>query len=39
MKANSIKPTAYRAEGDVFHGENWFDPLETAARTLVCGFL
>jgi len=39
MKTNSIKPTADAAEGDVFLGENWFDPLEAAVRTRVSGFI
>ena len=33
MKTNTIKPAAHVAEGDVFLGENWFDPLEAAVRT------
>ena len=39
MKTNSMKPTADAAEGDVFLGENWFDPLEAAVRTRVRGFI
>ena len=38
MKTNTIKPAAHVAEGDVFLGENWFDPLEAAVRTRVRGF-
>jgi transposase-like protein len=39
MKMNSIKPTADAAEGNVFLGENWFDPLEATVRTRVRGFI
>ena len=39
MKTNTIKPAAHVAEGDVFLGENWFDPLEAAVRTRVRGFI
>jgi putative transposase len=39
MKMNTMKPTAHVAEGDVFLGENWFDPLEAAVRTRVRGFI
>jgi hypothetical protein len=39
MKTTTIKPSAYGAEGDVFFGENWFDPLEAAVRTRVRGFI
>ncbi|MGB6374577.1 MAG: IS256 family transposase [Methylocella sp.] len=39
MKTNTIKPAAHVAEGDVFLGENWFDPLEASVRTRVRGFI
>jgi putative transposase len=39
MKMNTMKPAAHVAEGDVFLGENWFDPLEAAVRTRVRGFI
>jgi len=39
MKTNSIKPPADAAEGDVFLGESWFDPLEAAVRTRVRRFI
>lgn len=39
MKMNSINPRADSADGNVFLGENWFDPLEAAVRTRVRGFI
>jgi putative transposase len=39
MKTNIIKPAAQAAEGEVFLGENWFDPPQASARTRVRGFI
>jgi putative transposase len=39
METNTIKSATHAAEGDVFLGENWFDPLEAAVRTRVRGFI
>jgi len=39
MKTDTTKPAASVAEGDVFLGENWFDPLEAGVRTRIRGFI
>ncbi len=37
MKRDSTKPAADVADGGLF--DNWFDPIETALRTKVRGFI
>lgn len=39
MKTTTTNPAAGVAEGDVFLGENWFDPLEAGVRTRIRGFI
>lgn len=39
MKTDTTKPAAGVAEGDVFLGESWFDPLEAGVRTRIRGFI
>ena len=47
MKMDTIKATAESAEGALFLGDDWFDPLEAGVRTRVrrgshvanCGFI
>ena len=39
MKTNIIKATAESAEGTLFLGDDWFDPLEAGVRTRIRGFI
>ena len=39
MKTNTIKATAESAEGTLFVGDDWFDPLEAGVRTRIRGFI
>ena len=39
MKTNTIKATAESAEGTLFLGDDWFDPLEAGVRTRIRGFI
>ena len=39
MKTNTIKATAELAEGTLFLGDDWFDPLEAGVRTRIRGFI
>jgi putative transposase len=39
MRTTTTKPSADVAEGDIFLGENWFDPLEAGVRTRIRGFI
>jgi hypothetical protein len=39
MKTTTTKPAANVAEGDVFLGKNWFDPLEAGVRTRIRGVI
>jgi len=39
MRTTTTEPAAKVAEGDVFLGENWFDPLEAGVRTRIRGFI
>src|SRR5450631_73701 len=39
MKTDSIKATAESAEGRLFLGDDWFDPLEAGVRTRIRGFI
>jgi hypothetical protein len=39
MKTHITKPSADAAEGNIFLGENWFDPLEEGVRSRIRGFI
>jgi putative transposase len=39
MKTDTIKATAESAEGTLFLGDDWFDPLEAGVRTRIRGFI
>ena len=39
MKTDTIKAAAESAEGTLFLGDDWFDPLETGVRTRIRGFI
>ncbi len=39
MKTDTKKPAAGMAEGTLFLGEDWFDPLEAGVRTRIRGFI
>src|SRR3981081_3474556 len=39
MKTNTIKATAESAEGTLFLGDDWVDPLEAGVRTRIRGFI
>jgi len=39
MKTDTIKQPADAAEGTLFLGDDWFDPLETGVRTRIRGFI
>src|SRR6202158_3930808 len=39
MKTDTIKPPGDAAEGTLFLGDDWFDPLETGVRTRIRGFI
>src|SRR5208337_1282756 len=39
MKKDTIKPPGDAAEGTLFLGDDWFDPLETGVRTRIRGFI
>src|ERR1700731_259 len=39
MKTDTIKATAESAEGTLFLGDNWFDPLEAGVRSSIRGFI
>ena len=39
MKTNTIKATAESAEGTLFLGDDWFDPLEAGVRTRIRSFI
>jgi len=39
MKTDTIKPPADAAEGTLFLGDDWFDPLETGVRSRIRGFI
>ena len=39
MKTDTIKATAEPAEGTLFLGDDWFDPLEAGVRTRIRGFI
>ena len=39
MKTDTIKPPGDAAEGTLFLGDDWFDPLETGVRTRISGFI
>ena len=39
MKTDTIKATAESAEGTLFLGGDWFDPLEAGVRTRIRGFI
>ena len=39
MKMDTIKATAELAEGTLFLGDDWFDPLEAGVRTRVRRFI
>jgi hypothetical protein len=39
MKTDTIKPPAEAAEGTLFLGDDWFDPLEAGLRTRIRGFI
>jgi transposase-like protein len=39
METDSTKPLADAAEGNIFLGENWFDPLEEGVRSRIRGFI
>ena len=38
MKTDTIKATAESAEGTLFLGDDWFDPLEAGVRTRIRSF-
>jgi hypothetical protein len=39
MKTDITNATAQAAEGTLFLGDNWFDPLEAGVRTRIRGFI
>jgi putative transposase len=39
MKTDTTKATADAAEGTLFLGDDWFDPLEAVVRTRIRGFI
>jgi hypothetical protein len=39
MKTDTTKATADAAEGMLFLGDDWFDPLEAGVRTRIRGFI
>src|SRR5450631_2480978 len=39
MKTDTIKSPAEAAEGTLFLGDDWFDPLEAGVRTRIRGFI
>ena len=39
MKMNTIKSPVEAAEGTLFLGDDWFDPLEAGVRTRIRGFI
>src|SRR3989442_13899739 len=39
MKTDTIKSPAEAAEGALFLGDDWFDPLEAGVRTRIRGFI
>ena len=39
MKTDTTKATAEAAEGTLFLGDDWFDPLEAGVRTRIRGFI
>src|SRR6516165_8897730 len=39
MKTDTIKPPANAAEGTLFLGDDWFDPLEAGVRSRIRGFI
>jgi hypothetical protein len=39
MKKDTTKPPGDAAEGTLFLGDDWFDALETGARTRIRGFI
>jgi hypothetical protein len=39
MKTDSTKGTTEAAEGTLFLGADWFDPLEAGVRTRISGFI
>jgi transposase-like protein len=39
MKTDTIKSPAEAAEGTLFVGDDWFDPLEAGVRTRIRGFI
>jgi transposase-like protein len=39
MKTDSTKSPSDAAEGNIFLGENWFDPLEEGVRSRIRGFI
>ena len=39
MKTDITKAAAEAAEGTLFLGDDWFDPLETGVRTRIRGFI
>ena len=39
MKTDTIKPPADAAEGTLFLGDDWFDPLEAGVRSRIRGFI
>jgi transposase-like protein len=39
MKTDTIKATAESAEGTLYLGDDWFDPLEAGVRTRIRGFI
>ena len=39
MKTDTTKAPAEAAEGTLFLGDDWFDPLETGVRTRIRGFI
>jgi hypothetical protein len=39
MKADTTKATAEAAEGTLFRGNDWFDPLGAGVRTRIRGFI
>ena len=39
MKTDTTKATAEAAEGTLFLGDDWFDPLESGVRTRIRGFI
>ncbi len=39
MKTDTTKGTTEAAEGTLFLGDDWFDPLEAGVRTRIRGFI